>query len=255
MGRLLLWEVQPRSTPAPAAEAVQERRAALRAVAQAAETLARQENPALTMEEVVGQAVASVPGCEEAGITLVRARRSIETPAATAPLAARCDQLQHALSEGPCLDAFDTNQIVRVDDLADDLRWPRFVQEAVELGVRSVLTLPLTTPRGMVGTLNLYSSKPDAFDMDSELVGSAYATHAAIALMHADLEENLRIGLSTREEIGRAVGILMERHRINATGAFDMLVYASQHAHRKLRDVAMWVNETGEDPDSLLPSR
>ena len=65
---------------------------------------------------------------------------------------------------------------------------------------------------------------------------------------YADLEANLRIGLETRELVGRAVGILMERHRVTAQLAFDMLVTASQESHRKLRDIAAQVTETGEDP-------
>jgi GAF domain-containing protein len=183
---------------------------------------------------------------------VVRGKRRLETPESSGEDAAACDQLQYELSQGPCLDAFDSNALVRVDDLHSDPRWPQFAARASELGVRSVLAVPLMAPRGILGALNLYAHEPAAFDTDAETIASVFATHAAIALFHAELEANLRMGLSTREEIGRAVGILMERHRVNAARAFDMLVYASQHSHRKLRYVALWVNETGEDPGSLV---
>jgi AmiR/NasT family two-component response regulator len=69
--------------------------------------------------------------------------------------------------------------------------------------------------------------------------------------MHAELEANLRLGLASREEVGRAVGILMERHRLTSAAAFDRLVETSQRTHRKVRDVARWVNDTGEDPEAM----
>ncbi|MGH3262760.1 MAG: ANTAR domain-containing protein, partial [Trebonia sp.] len=59
-------------------------------------------------------------------------------------------------------------------------------------------------------------------------------------------------GIVTREEIGQAVGILMERHRLSARQAFDAMIYVSQNTHRKLRDIARWVTEAGENPNSLL---
>jgi GAF domain-containing protein len=170
-------------------------------------------------------------------------------------MAAACDHLQERLGEGPCLGAIDDSRPIRVRDMTIEGRWPRFAPPAAELGVRSMLAVPLATPRGVAGALNLYARRPDAFDDDDELIAAALATHAGIAVAHAELEANLRIGLRTREEIGRAVGILMERHRVTASAAFDMLVLASQHSHRKLRDVAAWMTETGEDPARLIPPK
>jgi GAF domain-containing protein len=132
-------------------------------------------------------------------------------------------------------------------------RWPQFAPRAAELGVGSMLVLPLNAPRGTLGSLNLYARATSAFDQDSALIADAFATHAGIALAHAQMESNLRTAMTSREEIGRAVGILMERHRVAATQAFDMLVFVSQRTHRKLRDIAAWVDATGEDPSVLLP--
>jgi AmiR/NasT family two-component response regulator len=46
------------------------------------------------------------------------------------------------------------------------------------------------------------------------------------------------------------VGILMERERITAEQAFDVLRRASNHLHLKLRDVARNLIDTGEEPDA-----
>jgi PAS domain-containing protein len=261
---LLHWEIQERSLPAvsqPAAGATPRVGStlrpgdvpAVRALADAAVDLAQQDSPSLALQHVVAHA-RSVPGCDEAGITLVRPRGHVDSPVTTGELAAACDQLQYDLGEGPCLQAVALQQTVRANQLASDPRWPNFGPKAAELGIGSMLAVPLAVFRGTTGALNLYASAEDAFDRDSELIAEAFASHAAIALAHAELEANLRVGLTTREEIGRAVGILMERHRVNATAAFDMLVYASQRAHRKLRDLAVWVNMTGEDPSLFIAS-
>jgi AmiR/NasT family two-component response regulator len=54
----------------------------------------------------------------------------------------------------------------------------------------------------------------------------------------------------TREIIGEAKGILMERERITSDQAFDVLRRASQHLNLKLRDIAQSLVDTGERPDT-----
>jgi putative methionine-R-sulfoxide reductase with GAF domain len=226
--------------------------AAVERLAEAAERLAEQQTRAMTLEEVVRQALHALPAADGVGVTLMRPRGEVQTPAATCSLAAASDRLQYDIGEGPCLDAVRTGELVRVPDMAAETRWPRFAPRAAQLGVGSMLVLPLAAARGTSGALNVYARFAHAFDGDDELVGRAYATHAGIALAHVELETNLRTGLATRQEIGQAVGILMERHRINAATAFDLLVQASQQAHVKLRDIAARVVETGQDPTQVI---
>jgi AmiR/NasT family two-component response regulator len=89
------------------------------------------------------------------------------------------------------------------------------------------------------------------------LVLRCLATLAGLALTSAEQREhdeqqmvNLQAALSTRELIGQAQGILMERERITAADAFDVLRRASQHLNVKLRDVAQTLIETGEIGDA-----
>lgn len=65
---------------------------------------------------------------------------------------------------------------------------------------------------------------------------------------------NLEEALTTNREIGQAIGILMAIERLTATQAFGRLRIASQHSHRKLRDVAADVSETGRLPQSPGPT-
>jgi AmiR/NasT family two-component response regulator len=55
----------------------------------------------------------------------------------------------------------------------------------------------------------------------------------------------LRIALQNSRDIGTALGILMNRHKITRDTAFDLLRSASQRSNRKVRDLAHEVIETG----------
>jgi glucose-6-phosphate-specific signal transduction histidine kinase len=126
--------------------------------------------------------------------------------------------------------------------------------------VRSLLAVPLPT-NTTFGALNLYARYPEAFGVIDRAKGALLASLAGIAVSaarsHEDEErraENLHAALSTREVIGQAQGILMERERLTPDQAFDILRRASQHLNRKLRDVAQELVDTGERPETDTPS-
>ena len=213
-----------------------------------------------TLQQIVDFASATVEGCDVACISL-RTADSVFTPAYSAPLAFEIDQLQYAAGEGPCLDAISKELTVYAEDLADDQRWPVFGPQAAALGMRSLLSCRLSA-NGTRGALNLYAALPRAYGATDRIKALIFATHAGIALgaaedrddasLSLDVElrrvDDLIAALVTRETIGQAEGILMERERITSSQAFDVLRRASQHLNIKLREVAMYVVETGEVP-------
>lgn len=141
-------------------------------------------------------------------------------------------------------------------DLAEDERWPRFGQRAVEAGVRSVLAFHLTANRTRCA-LNLYARHPRAFGVAERAHGQILATLSELALAAAEAHEsdqiraeNLERALVTREMIGQATGILMQRERITADAAFEVLRRASQHHNIRLRDIAQRVVDTRERPET-----
>lgn len=225
---------------------------AAQAVAELAE-LARDLAGAAPLEEMLQRAlefaIEFVPGCEQAGISLVRNGKVVETTASVGALAEACDALEEELGQGPCVSAgIEAAPTVRIEDTRADKRWPRFAARAAELGVRSLLACQLATPRDRLGSLNLYSTRAHGFTPNSELIAAAYATHVGLALGALDKEDNLRAALQSREVIGQAMGILMERHRITATQAFDLMVLVSQRSHVKLREIADELTRTGTLP-------
>jgi GAF domain-containing protein len=119
-------------------------------------------------------------------------------------------------------------------------------RRAVEYGIGSMLSLQLYVSGDNLGALNLHSTAPDAFNAESEHVGLLLAAHAAVAMASAQREEHLLRAMETRDLIGQAKGILMERHKITANQAFSLLIRASQNTNNKLRDVANHLTVTGE---------
>lgn len=213
-----------------------------------ARSLQNQNDLSGTLDGIVHTAVRTVPGARHAGITAVRDRRRLYTPAATDDLVHAIDQVQYETGEGPCVDAVRAERALRLADLAEDRRWPDFSRYALTLDVRSILSLQLTVGGGILGVLNLYSPEAGAFTDESEYVGLLFASHAAVALAGARRQRDLELAVAMRDLIGQAKGILMERHRITADEAFVLLTRASQRTNAKVSAVAQHLTETGELP-------
>lgn len=114
------------------------------------------------------------------------------------------------------------------------------------------IDLPAGPQLGAV--LTVYARRAGAFGDSVELVLPVFASRAGLALAHADDLMKLRQALHSRELVGQAIGILMERHRWSAPTAFDQLVAVSQAQHRKLRDIAAELIETGLEPRPHRPA-
>jgi GAF domain-containing protein len=193
-------------------------------------------------ERIVAGAIAAIPPVVQAGISLVEGDRSVTSRSPSTTTVEELDRLQNELGEGPCLSAIHEQARIEITDTAaQDSRWPRWVAAAREHGVRSMLCLQLFTRDGAAGALNLYADRPDAFDADAQHLAGLFASHAAVTLFGAQQVEQLNRALATRDEIGQAKGILMERFALDAAQAFDLLSRTSQDTNVKLVDVARFL--------------
>lgn len=224
-----------------------------------ARQLQAESSPEKTRERVTRAAVTTVEGCDHAAISIIRRRGGIETVSATDDVAPQVDAIQYATGQGPCLDTIFEQQICVIEDLAADGRWPEFSHRAFEeTGVRSMLSYRLFVQDDTIGALNLYSRRQAAFDEQAVAVGTVLAAHASIALSAArerEYAEQMADALRTSREIGMAMGVLMGRSGVTEDEAFTRLRRASQHLHRKLREVAAEVVETGQLPRTLRSRR
>ena len=98
------------------------------------------------------------------------------------------------------------------------------------------------------GALNLYAHRTGAFSEDIETAGWLLASHAAVAVASARAIDQLEHAMQTRQAIGEAMGMLMERHHLSQDEAFNVLRRISQHHNVKLRDVAQQVRAKRADP-------
>ncbi|MDU0294508.1 GAF and ANTAR domain-containing protein [Saccharothrix longispora] len=213
-----------------------------------ARALQDQDNAQDTLDEVVRAAVRAIPGARHAGIMMVVDEGAVRTVARTSDLVDLVEQVQCEVGQGPGLDSLHRHLTVTVADLRAETRWPAFATGAGGLGVLSVLSFQLFVSAEDLGALTLYSPEPGAFDQESVHVGQLFATHAAVALAAARREEQLTEAMRTRDLIGQAKGILMERHKLSANQAFAVLVRSSQYGNTKLHDVADHLVRTGHLP-------
>ncbi len=203
-----------------------------------ARLLQAQDDTDALLDHLVAAAVEVVPGAQDGSVSVVTGRATVTSQHPSSGFPARLDALQLEAGQGPGLDATYEHRTVRVPDMTREQRWPRFAEPAARAGVRSMLALQLSVCGDHLGALNLYSREPGAFDAESERVGLLLASHAAVALADARRIDQLARAVATRDLIGQAKGMLMERFRIDQDQAFRVLTRVSQHTHRPLRDVA-----------------
>ncbi|GAB2592305.1 hypothetical protein Aab01nite_37790 [Paractinoplanes abujensis] len=210
------------------------------------------DDPGHLLQRLVGLAVTAVPGCDWAAITVWPLTRKPRSMATSGPIAADVDQLQYQLGEGPCLTAAAVSDMIQISDVSTDDRWPDFARAVLsDTPVRGVLSFHLADQPDRTA-LNLYTSRPGAFDADAVTVAALFAAHARVLLLHATSAgraAGLENALTASRQIGMAIGILMNIHKISSDDAFDLLRSSSQRLNRKLRDIADEVTETGTLPD------
>jgi GAF domain-containing protein len=210
--------------------------------------LARASAAPRSVEEVLSGVTAAakelIPGADTAGVLLIGKGGKFESIAGTSELPYRLDELQMKFSEGPCVEAALDELIVRTEDFRSEHRWPRYSAAVVEIGVLSGLSFKLYTAERTAGALNLFSFKPKAFDAEDETTGVVLAAHAAAAILASRQGEQLESALSTRDRIGQAKGIIMERFGVDDVQAFEMLRRLSQDSNTRLIEVAQRVIDT-----------
>ncbi|MCW2667572.1 MAG: hypothetical protein JWN57_2534 [Frankiales bacterium] len=196
------------------------------------------------MEKISALTKSSIPGASEVSVTLVE-QGEPRTVAFTGQLAIAMDERQYARGYGPCLDSIAGAELVRIDSMQAEQRWPEYVQDGLRHGVGSSLSIPVPLQREVAAALNIYGTGEHAFDDASAELASTFAAYAGVALANMHLyeaqsrvAEQLQSAMQSRAVIEQAKGILMGQRRCTADEAFDVLVHLSQAGNRKLRDVA-----------------
>jgi GAF domain-containing protein len=208
--------------------------------------LLSQETVASTLNLVTALAKETFPETSGAGVTLLDERGTRVTAAATDDVVELADQLQYELGQGPCLTAWAQRTVVRVDDIAEDGRWPRWAEAATASArVRAVLSAPLVAGDDCLGALKVYAPRPHAYGAREEYLLTMFAASAAVLVANVKsyqdarrASDDLQNALRARDLVNIAKGVIMAREGIDEQTAFVVLADMANGQHRHLRDVA-----------------
>lgn len=193
----------------------------------------------LSLDELTDAALKAMPGADYAGITIAHRDGTVTSASTTHYYARLLDELQHQHRQGPCLSAAWEQSVIRVRDLTTDYRWPHYRLGAVaRTPIRSMLSFQMFADHKTMGALNFYAEQPDAFDDAAVEIGIIYATHGALAWRMLRRDREFRSALASRDLIGQAKGMIMERFGIDAVQAFELLKRLSQSTNTPVVDVA-----------------
>lgn len=194
----------------------------------------------VVIAELTELAATVIPGAQCAGITTVTHRtKEIVTPAATGRWPILLDEIQQKYRQGPCLTAASEHTPVDINDLDHDTRWPAYQAEArAHTPIRSIMSFELAGTTHLVAALNVYAEQPNVFDEHAHAVGRIFSTHTLLAWDAARSREQFAQALASRDIIGQAKGLIMERFTIDALQAFAMLRKLSQDTNIPVANVA-----------------
>ena len=189
--------------------------------------------------ELAEHAAVEIPGAQYAGVTVTRNAKHIDTPAATHKWPILLDEIQQLHREGPCLTAAWEEKTIHVADLEADDRFPLYRRDALEkTPIRSVMAFQMFIAGETMGALNVYAEEPRAFGQASRDIGLIFAAHSSVAWNSARRDEQFKRALASRDTIGQAKGMIMERYGVDAVQAFEVLRKLSQDSNVPLVQVA-----------------
>jgi hypothetical protein len=189
--------------------------------------------------ELVEHAAVEIPGAQYAGVTVTRNAKQIDTPAATHKWPVLLDEIQQRHREGPCLTAAWEEKTIHVADLETDERFPLYARDALaQTPIRSVMAFQMWVAGETMGALNVYAESPNAFGPAARDIGLVFAAHSSVAWNAARRDEQFKKALTSRDVIGQAKGMLMERYGVGAIQAFDVLRRLSQDSNTPLIEIA-----------------
>jgi GAF domain-containing protein len=176
-----------------------------------------------------------------AGLMLADKDQHLRNVAASDDRFAHLEELQIRHQEGPCIEAFDTKELVGAIDLEREGRWPLFSEAAVQREVRAVLASPLPYNQDAVGVVAVLSERSRPWSAANELALLAFTDLAALLIasiiqgeQQSELAGQLQGALNSRQVIEQAKGIVMGTQGVSARSAYELLRSRARSERRKL---------------------
>ena len=191
------------------------------------------------------ESVTAVLGLSGSGVTMAEDGR-LRFVTAVSEASGELERNQEDNQAGPCRDAYDTGEVVRVTDVREEAaRWPEFSATAVRLSVAGVAGIPMRLADQIIGALNLYSPVPRAWtDEDIAVAGvladvaTSYVVNASKLRQQEQLGEQLQEALESRVVIEQAKGITAQQHAVSIDQAYQRMRRHARNNNASLRVVA-----------------
>ena len=213
-------------------------------VARMAELVMSEQSIQSVLDLVVELTRTAIEDADAVAITLKQHER-LTTVAVSSPALKALADVEPKHGGGPGTQAMKDRETIVLGDVSADERWPRFAHTAAQEGFKSVIAIPMIPVSEPIGVLLIYSASVRETDDRPVRLAELLARQAAVAIANSDAlldgaeaNDQLREALDSRDIIGQAKGILMERSNLDSDEAFDQMRVESQRDNRKLRDVA-----------------
>jgi hypothetical protein len=192
-----------------------------------------------------------IPAADLIGVTIRQPDGGCEFPVEVDETARSLDRVQYETGRGPCVEVTEPDgpACVASPDLTAAEGWPDLAAAATEHGYPAMVAVGVKAAGpgapSLAGAISGYARRRAALDEPAQDAALLLGTHASLAMtavQAADLGRreaaNLRAALGSRDAIGQAKGVLMERYGLTPRRAFDALSAVSQHLNIKLAEVA-----------------
>jgi len=191
------------------------------------------------------KSVIAVFGLSGSGVTMAR-EGQLRFVTAVSQASRELERSQEEQQSGPCRDAYDTGEAVRVTDVRQEpARWPEFSAAATRLGVAGVAGIPMRLADEVVGALNLYSAEPREWTNEDILVAgvladvaTSYVVNASKLRQQKQLSEQLQEALESRVVIEQAKGITAQQNTVTVDHAYQLMRRHARNNNASLRLVA-----------------
>jgi GAF domain-containing protein len=191
------------------------------------------------------ESVTAVLGLSGSGVTMAE-EGQLRFVTAVSQASADLERNQEQWQSGPCRDAYDSGEVVRVSDVrVESSRWPEFSAAATRLAVAGVAGIPMRLADRIVGALNLYAPQPREWsDEDIAVAGvladvaTSYVVNASKLRQQEQLSEQLQEALESRVVIEQAKGITAQQHAVTIDQAYQRMRRHARTNNASMRVVA-----------------
>ena len=128
--------------------------------------------------------VTDVLGVAGAGVSLGDQDGLLRFVSASSETITEIERVQELAQHGACVDAYKSGMVAQSSDLTAETRWPELAPDAVRLGLRSIVAIPMRLTDQTIGSLNIYDARPREW-LPADIQAAQVLADMAVSYMSA----------------------------------------------------------------------